>query len=346
MGTIVRALAIGMTSVAISVGGILGSASAATPRQAETAHQKATEFWTKDRIAGATTRDFNRSSNGSFVISRKAANVLSASTVTKSSTSTTTTVLGADWTGGGAVQHTTGKVLFQMGSSYYVCSASVITDSSTTTSTVMTAAHCVYDQATKTWATNWMFIPDYDTQPVSMTANGSFCAQTIYGCWTAQAFTIDKAFASQAAFNQTATYNDFAFVTVGAGGKSGKQLDAVVSAQPVSYVKGTVGGTAWSFGYPAATPFDGKRLIYSRNALKTDPSNANKTYRIASSMTGGSSGGPWFQAMSATTGKGSLISVVSYGYTGTTWLQGPILNSTAKSLATAANGATASKVVG
>ena len=69
-----------------------------------------------------------------------------------------------------------------------------------------------------------------------------------------------------------------------------------------------------------AGKYKGKDLVYSRGPLGFDPSAGNATYRVASNMTGGSSGGPWFAPFSA--GSGTMVSVNSYGYSGVTAMQG------------------------
>lgn len=161
-------------------------------------------------------------------------------------------VVGAEWTGGGLVQATTGKVLFAMGGSYYVCSASVAQDTNTNTSVILTAGHCVFDNSAGAYA-NWMFVPDYDANPVNLTTSGSFCADTRYGCWTAQALVAHRGFTSQTAFTAQATLYDFAFAT------------------------GTTNAKTDLFGYPSSAPYTGKVLTYSEGALGYDSRNGNNT---------------------------------------------------------------------
>ncbi|MFZ0531224.1 MAG: hypothetical protein WAL91_11895 [Propionicimonas sp.] len=310
--------------------GITPAVPAAADSAARSEHQRIVDFWTKDRVAQAKPRDFVRD---------RVTGELSPAP-----TATTTSVLGRSWDGGGAVQKTTGKVLFAIGRSYYVCSASVVNDTVTTRSIVLTAGHCAYDNKTAKFATNWMFVPDYDSNAVDLTTNGSFCAQTTYGCWTASALVVHQGFASQRKFSTQATLYDFAFAVVYAGGKSMKQLDDTVGSQEVSFDPASTGFDTYLFGYPAAAPYTGKDLVYSEGALGTDPLNSNKTYRVASDMTGGCSGGPWFSGF--TSGGGTLISVNSYGYNGITAMHGPMFNTKTQALYGRAATATANTIVG
>lgn len=307
--------------VAVSAFTAAGPAAAA-PTASE--HQRVVDFWTVDKVKKAKPRDFvYDEATGTFEL--RAAPAKPAAKPVKPGDGTS--VLGADWTGGGLVQEATGKVLFAMGADYYVCSATVTKDSKTDRSIVTTAGHCVYDNASGAFATNWLFVPDYDSAVVALDGAGQFCAQTTYGCWTATALVASRAFTGQTSFNTTATQHDYAFAAMGTGGHStnaSAQLDTTVGAQAISFTAGQQGDPTYLFGYPAAKPFDGTRLIYSAGPLGTDPLNANLTYRVGSTMTGGSSGGPWFQSFNATSGNGTQISVNSYGYSRLKYMHGPV----------------------
>ncbi|MFZ1410185.1 MAG: hypothetical protein WAS07_01850 [Micropruina sp.] len=316
--------------------GLSAAPTHAAPRDDAAEHARIVNFWTKERVAKAQPRDFVRQGDGTFKPSAKPSKP----------GGTTTGVLGADWTGGGVVQENTGKVLFAMGTSYYVCSASVVVDTSSTTSTIATAAHCVYDEANEAFATNWMFIPDYDSNPVSLTTSGSFCAETVYGCWSARALTVASGFATAGGFNDQAILHDYAFATVASGGHNKTtQLDATVGTQQIAFNTGTLDASAWLFGYPASGKYRGTKLIYSMGPLGTDSLNSNLTYRVASNMTPGCSGGPWFQSFGAGSGGGVLISVNSYSYSGSSFMHGPKFNAETEDLYLEANGATANKII-
>lgn len=312
---------------------LLGSAPVAMASPGDDAraeHQRIIDFWTKDKIAKAKPRDFVRDpATGEFALA----------------TASPTQVLGETWDEPNLVQETTGKVLFAMGRSYYVCSASVARESIGGRSIVLTAGHCVFDNKSGRFATNWMFIPDYDSNAVALTRDGSFCLNTAYGCWTATSLVVHKGFASQRKFNAQATLYDFAFAAVLDGGTSNAQLDTTVGSQAIAFSPVDIGADTHLFGYPAAAPYTGKDLIYSQGPLGLDPLNKNRTYRVASDMTGGSSGGPWFTPFSDGSGEGTMMSVNSYGYTGITAMHGPRFNTNTQTLFTTATTATTNTIV-
>lgn len=312
------------------------AATASAEGDARLEHQRVINFWTKDKVAKAKPRDFVRDpATGEFTLAPQTA---------------TTPVTGASWTGGGSVLEATGKVLFAMGKSYYVCSASVVAESKddTSRSIILTAGHCAFDNKTGKFATNWMFVPDYDSAAAALTSNGSFCSATTYGCWTATSLVVHKGFASQRKFNTQATQYDFAFAVVGAGGKKvgGAQLDKTVDSQNIDFGEPQLGTDTYLFGYPAGTPYTGKDLVYSVGPLGTDPLNQNRTYRVASDMTGGSSGGPWFNPFSDNAGAGTMMSVNSYGYNGIKAMHGPKFNSNTRALYNSAETAATNTIVG
>jgi hypothetical protein len=301
---------------ALVVGGVIataGTSQAANP--ALSRHQRTVAFWTKQRVAQAVPRDFTyHSGKGTLAPTARPG--------------TGSELKGASWINGGEVLKNTGKVLFAMGGSYYVCSASVVDDSVSGRSIILTAAHCVYDEVAKAFATNWVFIPEYDTKPVKLDSAGSFCAQTMYGCWTESATVVASGYANAGGFNDVAIVHDYAFVVVEGGGFNGTtQLDSVVGSHPITFSSVSLGSTMHLFGYPAAQKYKGNDLVYSKGALGTDPNAADLTYKVTSNMTGGSSGGPWFSSFDESTGTGVLSSVNSYGYSGVTAMHGPKLNS-------------------
>lgn len=289
-------------------------------------HDQIVSFWTPSRLRSAIPRDFVRSGK-EFVPKGKPGGGGGG-------------VTGASWTKGGAILKASGKVYFVMGSSAYVCSGSVATDSRTGKSLVLTAGHCAYDEVARAFATNWLFIPEFDSAPTFT------CANTTYGCWTADALVVHNGFASAGGFNTQATVHDFAFAVVGGGGKSGTaQLDATVGSFPISVSGTNAGDTLYAFGYPASGKYHGNDLTYCSGTIITDSLNSNLTWGMPCGMTGGSSGGPWLKGFNETTGSGTLNSLNSYGYSGIRNMYGPKFNSNTQAVYDAANRATSNTIV-
>ncbi|HYJ74847.1 MAG TPA: trypsin-like peptidase domain-containing protein, partial [Kineosporiaceae bacterium] len=220
---------------------------------------------------------------------------------------------GARWTGGGTVARTTGKVFFSLGADDYVCSGSAV--ASPDRSTVLTAGHCVLDPETGTTATNWVFVPGYRD---GRAPYGLFAAThlvTTTGWATAEDFDVDLGFADVAP------------------NAAGARLGDAVGGQRIAF--GTPRGRAtYAFGYPAAAPWTGQRLVACSGSVVQDTSPAPSTDQgLACTMTPGSSGGPWFSDFDPRTGTGTLTSVTSFSYTelpGVLW--GPYLGAEAQAL--------------
>jgi V8-like Glu-specific endopeptidase len=220
---------------------------------------------------------------------------------------------GAPWTQGGAVASTTGKVFFSLGGDDYVCSGSSV--SSPDRSTVLTAGHCVYDPETSTAATNWAFVPGY--------ANG----KAPYGVFPARHLATSSAWRTVEDFDV-----DVAFADVGPN-SAGTALTDAVGGQPIGFGMPR-GGMLHAFGYPAAPPWTGERLVHCAAVVVQDTSpEASQDQGMKCAMTPGSSGGPWLAGFSSRTGRGTLVSVTSFSYSdrpGVLW--GPYLGSTAQGL--------------
>src|SRR5437870_4177035 len=174
--------------VATTISGATGAGAGSASQSGQSAHDRVVAFWTNERVAHAIPRDFDFDPKSrSFRPSAKPA---------AGGGGGSGTTLGSSWTAGGEVLKTTGKVLFAMGGTYYVCSASVADDTVSGRSIILTAAHCAYDESGGAFATNWMFVPDYDSAPAPLNTSGSFCASTSLGCWTASALVVADGYAS------------------------------------------------------------------------------------------------------------------------------------------------------
>jgi hypothetical protein len=291
--------------------------------KAKAEHQRIVKYWTAERIANAKPRDFVRTGDGRFVPRAKPGGGT-----------------GASWTQGGPVVQRTGKVLFTMDGSNWVCSASAVNDTRATFSLVLTAAHCAYDEVNETHATNWTYVPSFDTSPTFT------CSQSTYGCWTTAAggLVVHSGYATAGGFNTQATVHDFAIAIVGPGGKDGAtQLDSLGS-YPIAYPAISTGQTVHAFGYPAAGRYKGKDLTYCTGATFNDNFNGNLTWGIKCNMTGGSSGGPWLGSFTQA-GGGTLTSLNSYGYSGLSNMYGPKFNSDTQDVWTRADTSSSNQIV-
>jgi hypothetical protein len=301
--------------------------------RAKAQHERTIRYWTAERIANATPRDFVRAAGGALEPKAKPTRPPGGGG------GDTTVVKGASWTLGGDVVQKTGKVLFTMGSSDYVCSATNLVDSRNGASLVLTAGHCAYDETARRFATNWTYMPSYDTSPVLRD-----CSQTTYGCWTASALVVHSGYATAGGFNDQATLHDFAVAVVGPGGKTGTQLEAL-GTFGIQYPGNATSQNVHSFGYPAAQKYKGNDLTYCAGPTFTDIYSDVTTLGIACNMTGGSSGGGWLANFSGNGTSGTLTSLNSYGYSGVSNMYGPIFNSDTRDVVAAANTATGNTIV-
>lgn len=307
-----------------------GSVVAAHPRDAKAEHRAAViAYWTPARMKAAKPLDYVFDAVRGF--HQEKANPNRG----KPGGGGGGGVTGSTWEGGGKMLTTTGRVLFHLSTGDYICSGSVVDDGNATDghAIVLTAGHCVTGNVSNSFATNWLFIPEFDSAPTYS------CAATTYGCWVADALYASTAFATAGGFNNTATRNDWGFARVTAGDRDGGQLDTKVGSFPISFSSVASGTVLSSFGYPAASPWTGNQLVYSRGAVSFDALNGNATYGMTSNQTGGSSGGPWVIATNYTSyADASLRSVNSYKYNfDKNSMYGPKFNGNTEAVYTAAD---------
>ncbi|GAA1646846.1 peptidase [Nonomuraea maheshkhaliensis] len=197
---------------------------------------------------------------------------------------------GLQWTDGGAVVRTTGRVFFTTADGRNSsCSGSAVT--SANESVVITAGHCV--KLNGAAHRNWAFVPAFDD------------GRRPFGTWVAsEMFTTPQ-------WNAREDINfDVAAVVVAP--LNGRTLTDVVGGQGVAFNQPRQRQN-FAFGYPAADPFDGSELIYCSGRAFNDTVSTNDQ-GLRCNMTGGSSGGPWFQGFDPATGLGWLNSLNSFTY--------------------------------
>jgi hypothetical protein len=204
MARSLRASIVALSGALLLAGLMVVPATAAAPSIGSRAdHDRIVAFWTKTRIAAAKPRE--------MTLRPAARQVAGGAKVAAAA------VTGAQWPDGkGLVYRATGKIMVSMSGGLWVCSGAVASETKTDRSIVVTAAHCAYDQATKTFATNWLFMPEFDKSPQLFD-----CSLTSRGCWTATSLVVSAGFANRGGFDTTSAQSDWAFAVLGNGGLDG-----------------------------------------------------------------------------------------------------------------------------
>ncbi|MPZ81163.1 MAG: peptidase [Actinophytocola sp.] len=212
---------------------------------------------------------------------------------------------GGEWTGGGAVESTAGRVFFTYGGRQASCSGNAVTSGNK--SVVMTAGHCV--KLDGAWHTDWVFVPAYD--------NGN----APFGTWSARATMATPQWVASEDIN----YDVGAAVVSPLNGQS---LTDVVGGQGIAFNQER-GQDMYAFGWPAADPYDGTAMIYCSGT--TFDAFISDGIGMTCDMTGGASGGPWFLSFDEGTGAGIQNSVNSYKINLISiWMFGPYFGSDAQ----------------
>jgi V8-like Glu-specific endopeptidase len=294
-----------------SQGGDVAVHGAATTRAA---HDKVVEYWTPQRMRDAVPADVlvadrDKSSAGGSVAAGRPTVVAP----TKAQPAAAAAAFqGGYYAGGGEVRDTTGKVFFTLGGANYVCSGSAV--SSGNEDVVLTAGHCV-NEGPGAYATNWAFVPGYDD------------GARPYGTFTARQLTTTTQWANSGDFDY-----DVAFAVMNT--LNGAHLTDVVGGQSIGFNQAR-GQYMYSFGYPAANPYDGSDIAWCHGTVVQDTFGGSSDQGLDCNLTGGSSGGPWFVNYDEATGLGTLNSVNSFKYRGgnmRNYMFGPYLGSVAQSL--------------
>ncbi|HEY0641495.1 MAG TPA: peptidase [Pseudonocardiaceae bacterium] len=263
-----------------------------------------TDFWTPERMRSATPLDAITVSPGDL----RRVTAGAPSTVAPSAPGVQAFPHGGGpWTGGGAVVTTAGRVFFTYQGRTASCSGNAVT--SANKSTVMTAGHCV--KLDGAFHTNFAFAPAYN--------NGN----APYGTWTARLTRATPQWVASEDIN----YDIGAAVMNTLNGQS---LTDVVGGQGLAF-NGSRAQNMYAFGWPAAAPYDGTRMIYCSG--RTFSAFISSGVGMTCNMTGGSSGGPWFVNFSEATGTGLVNSVNSYKINFfPNWMFGPYFGADAQTL--------------
>lgn len=243
------------------------------------------------------------------------------------------TVPNAEWGTGGVVQEAAGRIYFEMPANSrrtrwdgYVCSGTVMSDATSGRSIIITAAHCVYDDAYKAYARNVLFIPNQaETTGAGTDLN---CANDPIGCWAPDFGVVDGNWTTRT-FPDNIPW-DYAYYVVADSGahqpglaSRPDALDAAVQPMTVSYAAPVVNDVTHALGYSYDVD---PQFMYCADPMES--LDAANWWLPNCGLTGGSSGGPWSQPFDTGTGNGPIISVNSWGYTGQPGMAGPKLSGT------------------
>ncbi len=247
-------------------------------------------------------------------------------------------VASAQWTTVSPVLNASGRLIFEMPAnqartrwSAYVCSATVVSDGGTGDgrSMLLTAAHCVYDDAHKTFARNVLFIPD---QEWSGTSTDRICSNDKYGCWAPSAGIVDADWTTRAwPDNIPWDYGYYVVANTGshiAGTSTSTlpSLEAAVTTPMTAYFGNPLKNRTSAFGYSYSQ--DPKLMYCAQARGYTGGSGASASdnwWLSQCGLSGGASGGPWLDE-DPVSGTGQILSVNSWGYQNTPGMAGPKLN--------------------
>lgn len=186
-----------------------------------------------------------------------------------------------------------GRIFFRQQGVRYSCSGSSVVGGGR--NVVFTAGHCLNDGEGH-WSRDVVFVP----------ARRAGTSKNPYGRFAARELWVPSGWAD----NQWWAYDVGAF-NVGRNDK-GKTLRKSVGALGFSFNESRV--QHWDiFGYPAAAPWSGNRLITCASAYAVNDANGNgpDSSGVGCDLTGGSSGGPWIIGLRRSN---LLNGVTSYGY--------------------------------
>lgn len=240
-------------------------------------------------------------------------------------------------TGTDAVSKASGRIYFEMPTittyrkrgttitwNGYVCSGTVASDGDVGgRSVIITAAHCVYDDVSKMFARNVMFIPNQNA--TTGTGTDGDCGNDPMGCWVPSFGVVDtewtnKTFPANIPWDYAFYVVDDAGAHLGTAVSSNHQLDVVAGSLLVQFTPPESGTFTHALGYSYSQD---PSLRYCAENLGVESSYQDWWFGSCS-LSGGASGGPWVQPL--TEGTGPIVSVNSWGYTTQPGMGGPRLS--------------------
>jgi hypothetical protein len=259
------------------------------------------------------------------------------------------TVANAKWADGGKVQSAAGRLFFEMPKNTrkkgpwqgYVCSGTAVTDDTDNDrSIILTAAHCVYDDANKAFARNVLFIPNQSATTESGTDRN--CGNDPIGCWAPSFGVVDMDWKTRT-FPDNIPWDYAYYVVSNSGAHDGPSYDAAgnvideslevaAGTLPINFATplhddGMSGEDNTDYTHALGYSYDyDPDFMYCAEDMTTE--GVDNWWLASCGLSGGSSGGPWVQPMNVGSGNGPVISVNSWGYVGSPGMAGPKLDST------------------
>lgn len=237
------------------------------------------------------------------------------------------TVSEDEWACGGQVQTAAGRIFFVMDGSAYVCSGTVVNEADPERSVILTAAHCVYDDVKKEFASYALFIPDQSGTSASGTDDD--CSNDPLGCWVVSFGVVDPEWTAFV-FPDNIPW-DYAYYVVenngshipalNSGADANTALDETAGAMNISFSAPTTSVYTYALGYSYSKD---PSFRYCAENMETE--GAYNWWLGSCGLSGGSSGGPWTQSDATDLGLGPVMSVNSWGYTRSPGMAGPKLN--------------------
>jgi len=243
-----------------------------------------------------------------------------SSTASFSTLATTATTQNGPWTGSYSTNpnRQIGKLYFWTGSRWSHCTATAV--NSENKSLIVTAGHCVYNpdpdnngrvDGNGSWYTSVQFCPGYE----------SGCK---LGVWYARnLYTTNSWFYGSGTSKSYDWSDDLAVVLVSSNPTQGRLVDAVgghgiTFNRPTALMRHAFGYPITDSRWPSYT-YSGEDLIYCPG---NDTSDGYGHLKLACTMTGGASGGPWI-IDPASSWLGLVNSVNSHKAWGGSYMGGP-----------------------
>ncbi|KAL9179968.1 hypothetical protein ACHAXT_007938 [Thalassiosira profunda] len=258
-----------------------------------------------------------------------------------------TKVKDSDWSHGGDIQQSVGRIMFEFDGTdqTFVCSGTVVCDGNggradtrNGRSIVVTAAHCAYNDQLNRFATRALFIPDQANTKADK--SNMKCSDDPMGCWHMSFAVVAKGWTEGGGFPYNVGF-DYAYWVVHddrdtheRGYKSGLTgiLDRDVPCFNVDYDSRRRNDEfVYSLGYSADKDPDFRHCSMEAGTINGIPTYTN-LWLDDCAMSGGASGGPWMKDLDMN-GRGTVMSVNSWGFTHKDGMAGPVFQTEEGSLA-------------